>query len=93
MTQKQSVIALQETQDFSENNEKKRDERDIKEIDQSDFSRNHKCIDDAMKFNNVASQAWKWRHCTLCDELESLSSFRKVSDMNEENCKLSACSV
>jgi len=91
--QKWFVIALQETQDSSENNEEKRDERDIKEIDWSDLSRNRKCINDATKFNSVTLQAWKWRHCTSHDEFRSSSSSRKVSNMNEENCKLNACSV
>jgi len=84
---------LQETWDFSENSEEKKDERNTKEIDQSDLSRNHKCVDDVTKSNSVASQAWKQRHCTSCNELKSLSSSRKVSNMSEENCKLSACSV
>jgi len=44
-------------QDFSENSEEKRDERDIKEINQSDFSRNCKRVNDATKFNSVALQA------------------------------------
>jgi len=44
-------------QDFSENSEEKRDERDIKEINQSDFSRNRKRVNDATKFNSVALQA------------------------------------
>jgi len=33
VTQRQSVIASQETQDVSENSEEKKDERDTKEID------------------------------------------------------------
>jgi len=44
-------------QDFSENSEEKRDERDIKEINQSDFSRNRKRVNDVTKFNSVALQA------------------------------------
>jgi len=48
---------LQETQDFSVNNEEKRDERDTKEINQSDLSRNCKRNDDTMKSNSVALQA------------------------------------
>ncbi len=91
--QRWSVIALQETQDFSVNNEEKRDERDTKEINQSDLSRNCKRNDDTMKSNSVALQAWKQRHCTSCDELKSLSSSRKVSNMSEENRKLSACNA
>ncbi len=80
-------------QDSSENSEEKRDERDIKKINQSDLSRNCKRVDDATKFNSVALQAWKREHCTSCDEFESSSSSRKISDMSEENCKLSACSA
>jgi len=87
------VIALQETRDSSENNEEKRDEKDTKEIDWSDFSRNRKRFNDATRSNSVALQAWKQRHCTSCNEFKSLSSFRKVSGMSEENCKLSACNV
>ncbi len=93
MTQRQSVIASQETQDSSENSEEKKDERDTKEINWSDLSRNRKHVDDATKSNSVALQTWKQRHCTSHDEFESLSSSRKVSDMSEENRKLSACSV
>ncbi len=92
-TQRWSVITLQETQDSSENSEEKRNKRDTKEIDQSDLSRNRKRDDDATKSNSVTLQAWKRRHCTSHDKLESSSSSRKVSNMSEENCKLSACSV
>ncbi len=53
----------------------------------------NKLDDNVMRFNSVASQAWKRRHCTSHDEFESSSSSRKVSNMSEENCKLSACSV
>ena len=87
------VIALQKTQDFNENSEEKKDEKDIKKINWLDLSRNHKRVDDATKFNSVALQAWKRRHCTSCNKLESLSSSRKISDMSEENRKLSACSA
>ncbi len=38
--QKWFVIALQKTRDFSENNEEKKDERNTKEINWSDLSRN-----------------------------------------------------
>jgi len=81
---------LQETWNYNENSEEKRSERNTKEINQSDLSRNCKCVNDAMKSNNVALQAWKWRHCTSRDELKSSSSSRKVSNMSEENHKLSA---
>ncbi len=93
VTQRWSVITLQEIWNSSENSEKKRDERDTKEIDWLNLSRNCKHINNATKFNNVALQTWKQKHCTLCDELESSSSFRKISDMSEENCKLNARSV
>ncbi len=92
-TQRWFVIASQETQDSSENSEEKKDERDTKEINQLNLSRNHEHVNDATRFNSVALQAWKQRYCTSCDELESSSSFRKVSNMSEENCKLSACSA
>ena len=91
--QRWSVIALQETWNFSENNEKKRSERNIKEINWSDLLRNCKHVDDATRFNSVALQVWKQRHCTSCNEFKSSSSFKKVSNMNEENCKLSACNA
>ncbi len=84
---------MQETQHFNKNSEEKKDEKDIKKINQSNLSRNHKYIDDTTKFNNVTLQAWKWKHCTSHDELESSSSSRKVSDMSKENCKLSACNA
>ncbi len=87
------VIALQETQDSNENNEKKRDERNTKEIDWSNLSRNCKHDDDVMRSNSVALQAWKRKHCTSHDEFKSLSSSRKVSNMSEENRKLSACNA
>jgi len=93
VTQRWSVITLQEMQDSSENNEEKRDERNTEKIDWSDLSRNRKHVDDTTRSNSVASQTWKRRHCTSCDELKSSSSSRKVSDMSEENCKLSARSV
>ncbi len=93
MIQKWFVITLQETQDFNKNSEEKKDERNTKEIDWSDLSRNCKHVDDTTRFNNVTLQAWKWRHYTSCDEFKSLSSFRKVSNMSEENCKLSACNA
>jgi len=48
---------LQETQDFSENSKEKRDERDTKEINRSDLSRNCKHDDDITKSNSVALQA------------------------------------
>ncbi len=92
-TQKQSVIALQEMQDSSENSDEKRDERDTKEIDQSDLLRNRKHVDDTTRFNSVALQAWKRRHCTSHDEFKNSSSSRKVSNMSEENHKLSACNA
>jgi len=48
---------LQETQHFNKNSEEKKDEKDIKKINQSNLSRNHKYIDDTTKFNNVTLQA------------------------------------
>ncbi len=91
--QRWSVITLQETWDSNENNEEKRSERDTKEIDRSDLSRNHKHVNDATRSNSVTLQAWKRRHCTLCDEFKSSSSSRKVLNMSEENRKLSVCSA
>ncbi len=93
MIQRWFVITLQETQDFHENNEKKRNERDIKEVNQSNLSRNHEHVDDALRFNHVTLQTEKWRHCTSCDEFRSLSSFKEVSNMSEENHKLSSCNA
>ncbi len=69
MIQRWFVIALQEMQDSNENNKEKKDEKDTKEIDWSDLSRNCKHVDDVTRFNSVVLQAWKWRHCTSCDEL------------------------
>ena len=80
-------------QSSSENNEKKRDEKDIKEVSWSDFSENQKHVDDAMKFNHVDLQAWKQRCCIACSKLRSLSSSEKVSEMSEENCRLNACNA
>ncbi len=93
MIQRWFIITLQETWSFSENNEKKKDEKDIKEVSWSDLSKNWKHVDDAIRFNNVDSQAWKRRHCIARSKLKSSSSFEKVSKMSEENCKLSACNA
>jgi len=84
---------LQKTWNSNENSEEKRDEKDTKEINWSNLLRNCKRVDDAMRFNSVALQAWKQRYCTSRDELENSSNSRKVSDMSEENCKLSACNA
>ena len=93
MTQRWSVIAAQEMQDSSENSKEKKDERDTKEINWSSLSRNCKCVDDVTRFNSVALQAWKRKYCTSRDEFKSSSSSKKVSNMSEENCKLSACNA
>jgi len=90
MTQKWSVITLQETWNFSKNSKKKKDERDTKEVSRSDLSKNQKHVDDATRFNHVDLQAWKRRHCIARSKLRSLSNSEKVSKMSEENCKLSA---
>ncbi len=55
MIQRWFIITLQETWSFSENNEKKKDEKDTKEVSWSDLSKNRKHIDDATRFNNVDS--------------------------------------
>ncbi len=59
VTQRWFVITSQETWNSNENSEKKRDERNTKEIDWSNLLKNYKHVDDVMRSNNIASQAWK----------------------------------
>ena len=93
MIQRWFIIALQKMQSSSENNEKKKDERNTKEVSWLNLSKNQKCIDNVMKSNHVDLKAWKRRRCIARSKLRSLSSFEKVSEMSEENCRLSACSA
>ena len=93
MIQRQFIITLQEMWSFSENSEKKRDERDTKEVSWSDLSENQKHIDDATRFNHVDLQARKRRRCIARSKFRSLNSSEKVSEMSEENCRLNACSA
>lgn len=43
-------------QSFDKNNEKERYEKDTKEVDQSDLSKNWKQVNNATRFNHVALQ-------------------------------------
>ncbi len=73
-----------------ENNRKKENRKDTKEIYWTNSSRNHKYIDSSKKFNYVFLQAWKWRHHTSCSELRSLSKSEKISNISKKNHELNA---
>ena len=89
-SQKWFVITLQETKDHDEDNRKKENKEDTKEIYWINSLRNHKYVDSSKKFNHVSSQAWKWKHYTSCSEFRSLNKFRKISNISKKNHELDA---
>ncbi len=86
--QKWIVITLQEIKDHDEDNRKKENKEDTKEIYWTNFSRNYKCVNSSKRFNHVSLQAWKRKHYTSCIEFRDLSKSEKISDMNKRNHEL-----
>jgi len=56
MIQKLFIIIMQKTQDSDQDNRKKKNDKNIKEIYQVDFSKNHKHVNSTTKFNNITLQ-------------------------------------
>ncbi len=57
MLQRRIVIASQKMRSHDEDNRKKRNRKDTKEIYRTDSSRNHKHVNSSKKFNCVSLQA------------------------------------